>query len=162
MHSFQIGDTYYSEDGNKSVTIRGKAPARRDRYHADYYPVIIVDAKGNEDYQRLSRGVIQRRFPRTAPKPETGKTYITRSQFVRGLEKEVGMRVLNKSDLARYELDYMRLGRGSGEDEWEIVNITSGAEVKLLQAGFKVRKVLLRPTWSYGEAKLEAVDVWSK
>ena len=161
MHRFQVEDTYYSEDGKKSVTITGPAPRRRDRYHADYYPVIIVDAKGNEEYDRISRNNIERRFPRTAPKPETGKTYITRSQFVRGVEKETGMRILNKSDLARYELDYLRLGRGTGEDEWEILNLTNAQEVRLLEAGFQVRKVALRPRYGF-EDKLEAVDVWSK
>ncbi len=156
------GTTYYSEDGKKSVTITGKAPMRRDRYHADYYPVTIVDAKGSEIHDRLSGGVIRNRFPRTAPKPETGKKYVTAKQLANGIMKETGMSVLVKSELARYQYDYTRIGRGTSNDEWEILNLTNAQEVRLLEAGFQVRKVALMPRYRYSDSKLEAVDVWSK
>lgn len=151
-----VGTTLYSEDGKKSVTITGPAPRRRDRYHADYYPVTIVDAKGNKDYDRLSYGVINNRFPRTAPKPETGKTITTERQMANAIKKVIGGTVATGRGDAYYtarRFDYTYIDQGLSSDEFVVCNLSSRSAAKLLEAGFECRKVVL------GDS---AVDVWSK
>lgn len=151
------GTTYYSEDGKKSVTITGKAPMRRDRYHADYYPVTIVDAKGNEDTDYLSDGVIRNRFPRTAPKPETGKTITTAKQMAMAIKKETGITVATGKGDAYYRA-FTRgnafIGKSYDTDEFEVFNLPEWAEeMLLLEGGFECRKIA---------TPSGVAEVWSK
>lgn len=151
-----VGITRYSEDGKKSVTITGEAPIRRDRYHADYYPVNIT-ANGVTDYDRLSHGAILARFPRTEPKPETGKTINTVAQMANAIKKTLGTRPTTSTANDNYyrarRFGYLYMGATMNTDEFEICNLEPWMELKLIESGFEGRKVAHRGN---------AITVWSK
>lgn len=151
-----VGITRYSENGKKSVTITGEAPPRRDRYHANFYPVNIT-ANGVTDYDRLSHGAILARFPRTEAKPETGKTINTVTQMANAINKTVGHRPTTSTANDNYyrarRLGRLYMGAALETDEFEICNLEPWMELKLIESGFEGRKV----------AHLgDAITVWSK
>ena len=162
MHiSIKEGMTFYSVDGKKSATIKQGAAPRRDRYHADYYTVAINN-NGVEEYDRLSHGQIDSRFPLTEPKPETGKTYNTARQFAGGVAKVTGANPAtgngDRMDRAiRFGHTYIS-EHITDTDEFVVRNLPIWMEVALLEAGFSVRKVIRRG-WANEKT---AVDAWSK
>lgn len=152
-----VGATRYSQDGKKSITITGNAPQRRDRYHADYYPVTI-NHNGVEDYDRLSSGVINRRFPRTTPKPETDKTIKSSREMAKAIKNETTTMMelpirggKGFDDALRF--NRVAIDRHFDTDEFSILNLRNWMAVRLLEAGFQCRKILVGNS---------VVDVWSK
>ena len=152
-----VGTTRYSEDGKKSVTITGSRPQRRDRYHADYYPVTI-NHNGVEDYARLSSGVINSRFPRTTPKPETDKTIKSSREMANAIKKESSTRIQPAirggkgfNDALRF--NYVAIDRHFDTDEFSILNLRDWMPLMLLEAGFQCRKIVVGNS---------VVDAWSK
>lgn len=153
-----VGITRYSEDGKKSVTITGEAPRRRDRYHADFYPVNIT-ANGVTDCDRLSHGAILARFPRTEAKPETGKTINTVTQMANAIKKTLALGTRpptisgNDNYYRALRFGYLYMGVALDTDEFEIRNLEPWMELKLIESGFEGRKVAHRGN---------AITVWSK
>jgi|TARA_R110000765_G_scaffold205254_2_gene310046 hypothetical protein len=152
-----IGTTRYSEDGKKSVTITGSAPARRDRYHADYYPVTINN-NGVEEGHYLSSGVISNRFPRTTPKPETDKAIKSSKEMAKAIKQLTTHRIQpairggnGYSNALRF--DRVIIDQHLDTDEFVILNLGRWLPLMLLENGFQCRKVIV------GQS---VMDAWSK